>query len=157
MCVCAFMSVSSPLKLNCTFIYSGVCTNWHILYSVWSFSSRVALCQQVEELKSQLKVAHQEEQQALLAKMEAERTSEVMGLKAQYEAELNCIKEELSRVQREGDAARSSAEQRLASETAQKQVRQSRRQWWKNVPSFTQRAFQSSISFYGEKCFSFVL
>ena len=81
------------------------------------------LLSQVEEIKSQLQAAHAEEQRALAAEFEAKRTSEVMGLKAQYEAELQSTKEELARVRREGDEARSSVEQQLASETARKQVR----------------------------------
>ena len=74
-------------------------------------------------MKSQLKEAHEGERQAVVAKMEAEHSSEVSGLKVQYEAELLSVKEELSRVRREGEAERSSTEQRLASETAMKQVK----------------------------------
>ena len=73
-------------------------------------------------MKSQLKAVHEEERQGLVAKIEAEHSSEVSGLNAQYEAELLSVKEELSRVRREGEAERSSTEQRLASETAKKQV-----------------------------------
>ena len=74
-------------------------------------------------MKSQLKEAHEGERQALVAKMEAGHSSEVSGLKAQYEAELLNVKEELSRVRREGEAERTSTEQRLASETVMKQVK----------------------------------
>ncbi|CAI8028653.1 Kinectin [Geodia barretti] len=81
--------------------------------------------EEVEEMKSQLKEAHEGERQAVVAKMEAEHSSEVSGLKVQYEAELLSVKEELSRVRREGEAERSSTEQRLASETAMKQDLQS--------------------------------
>jgi chromosome segregation ATPase len=81
--------------------------------------------EEVEEMKSQLKEAHEGERQALVAKMEAEHSSEVSGLKAQYEAELLNVKEELSRVRREGEAERTSTEQRLASETVMKQDLQS--------------------------------
>lgn len=85
----------------------------------------------MEEIKSQLKAAHQEDRQALVAKMEAEQTSEVAGLKAQYEAELLSVKEELSRVQREGDAKHTSVEQRLASETAEKKVKRDEGEAWR--------------------------
>ena len=80
-------------------------------------------------MKCQLKVAHEEEERALVAKMGAERTSEVAGLKGQYETELHGVKEELARVRREGEEARSSAEQQLASETAMKQVRTHAQLW----------------------------
>ena len=80
------------------------------------------LVSQVEEMKLQLRAAHEEEQRALVAKMEVERSSEVTGLKAQYEAELHGLKEELARVQREGEEIRRSVEQQLSSETCRKQV-----------------------------------
>ena len=78
---------------------------------------------QVEEVKLQLQAAHTEEQRTLAAELEAKRSSEVMGLKAQYEAELLGVKEELARVQRTGEEEKTCVEQQLATEVAKKQVR----------------------------------
>lgn len=87
--------------------------------SIYSF----LIISQVEEINTQLKAAHEDEQRALLAECDAKRTSEVMGLNVQYEAELQSVKEELSRVRREGEEGKSSVEQQLASEKDKKQVR----------------------------------
>ena len=80
--------------------------------------------EQVEEIKAQLQVAHANERKTLTEELQAERSAEVAGLKGQYEAELHSVKEELSRVLRAWEEEKSSAEKELASETAEKRVRE---------------------------------
>ena len=80
--------------------------------------------EQVEEIKAQLQAAHANERKTLTEELQAERSAEVAGLKGQYEAELHSVKEELSRVLRTWEEEKSSAEKELASETAEKRVRE---------------------------------
>ena len=78
---------------------------------------------QVEEVRSQLQARHSEEQEALAARMEVERTEEVSRLKVQYEAELLSVKEQLTRAEREREEAQNSAREQLVAESASKEVR----------------------------------
>ena len=108
-------------------MYIGVDTNVQCTMYVTRCAVAVLLQMlrhsQVEKTKTELQTALAGEQRAIVAKMEADRTSEVMGLKAQYEAELHSVKEELMHVRRAGEEEKSHVEQQLASETASKQVR----------------------------------
>lgn len=107
--------------------------------------------EEMESMTTQLQAEHMEERQALMAEMEAKRTTDVAQLQAQYEAELHSMKEELSRVQRAGEQETASMKEQLSSEMASKQVREvvlSSQQCFVNMCSWIVLQSCLSSSFY---------
>ena len=80
--------------------------------------------EEMEVMKTQLQEAHAKERKTLTEELQAERSAEVTRLRAQYEAELHSVKEELSRALRMWEEEKSSADKQLASEAAEKRVRE---------------------------------